>query len=83
MIYVDARQNSTVGPQPFRHAAYLCSKSPVPYIIRFSHERLVDAFNRILAAQNAANKLVKSPKENGSKQEQKLTSSPPPMHPAP
>jgi hypothetical protein len=71
-------------PWPFKHtAAYLRSKRPVSSIIRFSHERLIDPLNRILAAQNTiANVLVKSPKQNG-KEKKRLTSSPPPKHPTP
>lgn len=65
MIYVDARQNNPIGPRPFKHAAHLCSKSPVPCIIRVGHERLVDSFNRILAAQNTVKILVKSSGKDG------------------
>lgn len=69
MFYVNACQNITIGPRPFKHAVHLRSKRPVSSIIRFSHERLIDPLNRILAAQNTtANVLAKPPKKNVGKE---------------
>lgn len=85
MFYVNAPQNITIGPWPFKHVAVQQrSERPISSIIRFSHERLIDPLNRILAAQNTiANILVKSPKKKSERKSKKLTSFPPPKHPTP
>ena len=67
MFYVNARQNITIGPWTFKHTvAHLRSKRPVSPIVRFSHERLIDPLNRILAAQNTTAIVLVKPSEKAA-----------------